>query len=730
MPRMDDSELRTVVDRELTASIGYSSSDLSAQREQAMRYYLGERVGPLEGREGRSSVVLTDVADTIEWMMPSLMRMFTSGEDVVEYHPKTPRPGDPEEVIEQFIGAADDATDYINWVFMKDNPGFLILYTWFKDALLQKNGIVKYWWEETDQFETENYVNLTDAEAVFLEQQPDFEVKASDSELVATEDQFGIFDPVEVFEIEGRRKVTVGRIAVESVPPEEFLISRWARRIKDSPFTAHWKMMTRSELIEQGYPRKIVERLPTESRYDTQNQEQGARFDYDDTGPNEQGASQPQQGRVKVYECYIQIDADGDGVAELLKVTMAGNEILDREEAERVPFADITPIIMPHKFFGLSIADLVKDLQEIRSTIMRQILDNMYQTNNERWEIPEGIIGDNTLDDHDNNTPGAYVRTRGAGGIRPLPVQATWQAGVPMLEVMAAEREARTGVTRYNQGLNADSLNKTATGINRIHESAQQRIELIARIFAETGMKDLFAGLLGLAREFGEPTMVPNPGFNDRLIKDGQPLQKADGTPLTERFKELDPSSWPEGMMVNIRVGLGTGAKDAQAAQLTNIYGVQMQLRQSGDPELQAIATPTDIYETLTQLATVSGVSDGRQLFTNPEEAKAAAEAQGDEAAQQQQQQMEAMIQMQQMMAEMQAKIESMQSAQEHQQDMELQVLKGGQQLQLQSLKGDQDMTQQEADNEDEAEMKAAEWGVKAGIAEDQLAARQNGAGQ
>lgn len=577
MPRkLTDKELKAIVDAELSDASTFAGSRLSDQRETAMRYYLGEPFG--DERDGRSKVVLTDVADTIEWILPSLLRIFASSDEVVRFEPV--EPNDEEQ--------AAQATDYVNWVFTKDNPGFLILYTWFKDALLQKNGIVKHWWQETERVEQETYTNLLDEMLVELVTPDDVEVTEHSQRAEILEDPVtGVAAPIAIHDVKIRRKTRDGRVAVENVPPEEFLISRKAKRIKDASFVAHRVRKTRSDLIEQGFDRGKVMRAPQHVALGEQETEQDARYIHDGTDPDESERTDAPMQEVTVFECYIRVDRDGDKIAELLKVIVTGDDILEVEEADSIPFSSITPVPMPHKFFGLSIADFVMDLQKIRSTIMRQVLDNMYLSNNTRTELPEPAIGEHTLEDWYNNVPGGAVRTAAPGLMREISVPAMWQHGVPMLEQLLQEREARTGVTRFSQGLNADALSgqRTAVEVNALTEGAQQRVELIARIFAETGVKDLFLAIHALVRKYQDRA---------RIVR------------LRSKFVAVDPSDWRERMDLTTSVGLGTGNKDQQVGHLSAVLDRQLLLRQ--DPGLTRLAPPEAIAETFRRIVEAAGI--------------------------------------------------------------------------------------------------------------------------
>lgn len=589
MGKMTESELKAVLSAEIADALGHAGGEIGEQRRKALDYYLGRPFG--NEMEGRSRVVSTDVADTIEWILPALLKIFTAGDEVVRFEPAGP---EDEEVAKQ-------ATEYVNWVFTRDNPGFLILYTLFKDALLQKNGIVKVWWEEREEAVRETYRGKTAEEVQMLLADPEVEPLAH-SEYEATAILAGAGGLPEArtvthHDLVLKRRTTGGGVRIVPVPPEEFLISRRARSIEEAAFVAHRVRRTVSELIEMGYDRALVEGLGGDEESSPGRR---WRLDGEDALAEPAGGANAAMREIWVTECYVRIDWDGDGIAERRKVTVAGSghQILDNEAFEGVPFVSVTPIIMPHRFFGLSVADLVMDLQLIKSTILRQILDNLYLSNNGRHVISDQV----NLDDMLTSRPGGIVRLKNGaipaqGHVLPLDTPLVAAQAFPMLEYIDGIRENRTGVTRYNQGLDADTLNKTATGIGQIMSAAQQRIELIARIFAETGIKDLFRKIL---EYLGKHQPAP------RIIR------------LRNRWVPMDPRQWSTQMDVSINVGLGTGNKEQMLAHLRALLGLQIEaIRFQGGAE-GPLVTLANVYHTLQKLVENAGLKSVEAYFTDP----------------------------------------------------------------------------------------------------------------
>ena len=467
-----EQELMSRIHQEISDSLGYDG-EISLQREEAIKYYYALPFG--NEVDGRSQYVDSTVQDTIEWIKPSLMRVFASGDEMVKFTPHGP----------EDVSAAAQATDYVNYVFTKDNKGWEILYSWFHDALLQKNGIVKVWWDEYPEEKREEYRNLGEVEFEYLISDDEVEVL----EHTEYEDNGVIYHDLVI-----KRSSYNGKIKIENVPPDEFLISREAKSIQDARFVCHRVKKTVSEL-RQMYPDDDfdVGELGAGYNEEVYNAERQARYEIDDSfawgdGMNESGEEALRE--YWLHESFIQTDYDDDGIAELRKVCSVGDYIFSNEEIDKVPFVSITPLKIPHKFFGMSVADLVMDLQLIKSTLMRNLMDNAYNQNFGRYAVMEGQAN---LDDLLTQRPGGIVRVKSPNAVMPLATPPLQPESFQMLGYLDEVREARTGVNKNTQGINADALTShtTATAVNAVMTNAQSRVELIARQFAETGVKEL-----------------------------------------------------------------------------------------------------------------------------------------------------------------------------------------------------------------------------------------------
>jgi hypothetical protein len=594
---MDINKLKSIIESEIDDSIGYVETDTVAERQEALEYYLREPYG--NEVEGKSQIVTGEVAEVVDGALPQLIRVFTSTDGVVEFQPVND--GD-----EPF---AQQATEYCNWVFYRDNDGFLILHNWFKDALLQKTGIVKAYWDEKIDVTKESYEDLSDDDLMMLMQDEDLEVVEQETEEEIDE----ITDPMtgQVFQnvkrehyVKVKRTKKDGRVVVENVPPEEFLISKRARTIQDSPFVAHRRMMTRSELIAMGFKKDIVETLQSGDTLEF-SPDRIARYSRGEQ-PNSMGSQDESMEVVEVYECYIKVDYNNDGIAELRRVVYASNEVLEDMECDYIPFHSLCPIPIPHKFYGQSLADRALDLQLIKSTVLRQMLDNLYLTNNYRVGAVEGQVN---LDDLLTSTAGGVVRMKNPNAIVPLTVQPTTSGSFPMLEYLDGVQARRTGVSDSQNGIDPNILqNVTAAAVSAMSQASAGKLELIARIFAETGVKSLFKGILHLLCKYQD---------KERLIR------------INGKFVPFNPREWHDQYNVSINVGLGTGTRQEQLATMQMILQKQEQIIQQYGLS-NPLVNLMQYRNTLAKFINMAGFKDAAQFMNEitPEQNEALSQPQ------------------------------------------------------------------------------------------------------
>ena len=574
--KISDDELIQRVNNEIFDALGQNDT-LNQQRESAMEYYFGMPLG--NEVDGRSQYVDSSVMDTIEWIKPSLMRVFASGEEMVKFNPVGP----------EDVETAAQATDYVNYIFTKDNPGWEILYTWFTDALLQKNGIVKCWWDEYEDWNREEYNGLDEQEFNALLLSPSVEV----IEHTPYQDDYGMKHDIVI-----TRKAYVGKVRVENVPPEEFLISREAKTIEDARFTCHRVLKTLSEL-RLMYPDEDLDPKDLGSGEDSYlYQNELARFDFDDSRglPWGDGNITSEDESLRTYwlhESFMKIDYDGDGIAELRKVCSVGQEVLANEAIDSIPFISITPIKIPHKFFGLSIADLVMDIQKIKSVLMRNLMDNMYNQNFGRYAVLEGQAN---LDDLLTQRPGGVVRVKSPNAIMPLATPQLEQSSFSMLDYLDNLRESRSGVNKYSQGLNDNALTShtTATAVSATMTAAQSRVELIARCFAETGVKELMRNIYELVLKNQD---------HERVVM------------LRNKWVPVRPDMWRDKMDCTVSVGIGNGNRDQQLMHLTTMLSFAGDAMRGG----LKIVNEKNMYNMGAALVKNMGFQNVDDFLTDPE---------------------------------------------------------------------------------------------------------------
>jgi len=405
--------------------------------------------------------------------------------------------------------------------------------------------------------------------------------------------EMGIPVPI-LHDVRATRRLPKGRVKIEALPPEEFLIDRRAKSIADADFVAHRRVVTVSDLTAMGYDFDEVSKLATDTDELDTNVERYTRNPalVDNRGDR----SDPAMRKVSYIEAYVRVDRDGDGIAELRKVCVAGvgNKILSDEPCDMAPFAAFCPDPEPHDFFGMSVADTVMDVQRIKSVIMRNTLDSLSQSINPRMAVVEGQA---SIEDVMNTETGAIIRMNQPNAVTPLTMPFVGQAAFPVLQYMDQIKQSRTGISAASQGLDPDALtNSTATGVNATVQAAQQHIEMIARLFAETGLKDLMKGVLKLVVQHQDQA---------RMVR------------LTNEFVQLDPRGWDSGMDVMVNVALGRGTDQARMAMLTQI--AQQQREALG--ELGPINPLTDLqklYNTLSEITTLAGFKDTSQFWSDP----------------------------------------------------------------------------------------------------------------
>lgn len=674
---MDDGKLKSILENEIDNAIGYLDTETTEARTKALEYYLRQPYG--NEVDGRSQIVTGEVAEAIDGALPQLVRVFTQSDDIVRFEPKGP--GDEE--------GAKQATDYCNWVFYTQNPGFTILHNWFKDALLQKNGVVKCYWDVKEDVTKEEYRGLTDEELVLLMADGSREIVAQDTTIIEQIGPDGQPVVMQTSDVIVAKRTQHGAVKVENVPPEEFLISKRARSIADSPFVAHRKLLPRSDLIAMGFDPEIVNDLPSFNDLSFTD-ERLARYSRGEQ-PDEEASLDHSMQEIEVYEAYLMADYDGDGIAEMRQIFYAGSDILSNVETDYNPFHSLCPIPIPHKFFGESLADRSMDIQLIKSTVVRQMLDNLYLSNNARVGAVEGQVN---LDDLLTVTPGGVVRMKSPNAVVPMQVPSVIAQAFPMLQYLDDAQSKRTGVSDMQQGLNPDVLqNVTAAAVAASTAAAGGKLELVARIFAETGVKSLFKGILQLLCKYQDKPTVMR---------------------LRGKYVPVDPREWSNQYDVDISVGLGTGSKGEQMTMLQMVLAKQEAILQQFGPS-NPLVSVGQYRGTLGRFIEAAGFTDSAEFF---KEITPEIEAQLAQPKQQQPdpttaaliQQSQAQIQI----AQQKAAADVQAAQQKAMADIQLQREKAAAEIQLMREKTEAQMALKAKELEAEIQLKAAE--LSAGI--------------
>jgi hypothetical protein len=582
---MDDTELQGIVAGELEDAVSYIDADVSPIRAKGTEYYRGDPFGNEE--EGRSQVVAMEVRDTVSAMMPSLMKVFFSSENVVEYVPRGP----------EDVAGAQQATDYANYIFSADNNGFMTTYALFKDSLVRKCGIAKYWWEEVEEVKIEEYSGLDDQTLqVLMSEGAEVKIVVSYQEPGAVPQMdmtTGMAMPVPmVHDVQVKRKTKDGRIKIMAVPPEELVLDRRARSFDDAGIIAHRQMATVSDLIAMGYDQDEIEENISSTDLDS-NDEYLARQPLSTTMGSGDSLN-PMQRRVLYIEAYMRVDFDGDGIPELRKICCMGSgyTVVRNLPASYIPFVDFPCDPEPHTspLEAMSIFDITHDIQEIKSEIMRNTLDSLAQSIHPRTAVVEGQVN---IDDVLNNETGAIIRMRAPGMVQPFSSPFVGQAAFPMLDYMDQMREDRTGMSKAAMGLDADALQSTTkAAVAATVSASQSRLELQARLLAE-GMKKLFKGILYLMTTHQD---------KPRMVR------------LRNEWVQIDPRVWDANMDVTVNIGLGNGDLNEKIQALTMISGKQEQIMQQfglANP----VVTPAMYIRTIQKIVELSGMKDASSYF-------------------------------------------------------------------------------------------------------------------
>lgn len=553
--------------------------DLSEDRAEAFKFYFAKKLG--NEVEGRSAITTSDLSDTVEWIIPSLMKIFASGDEVATVGPRSQEDTETAEVQQELT----------NYQLRQRNNWYLILNDFFRDALLQKIGVIKYQWVESKERIEKTYKGLSEQELMALlagaDQDEDLEVE--DYTLVSETAGFDAIYNVQVV------KYLVDEYPeITAVPPEEVGFPKSATDVDSCPFLYHKTLMWPYE-IKKAYGEDAFKKI--KKAFNDFSETNTTDSDSDDTVMQERFGDlggvefwkDDETDQYWVYECYYRDKDSGDPKI----VILCGDQIIEEQDNKygRPPFEITTPVKLSHRMVGRSMFDLLGKLQELRTVLLRQILDNIYFTNLGRYIGDESQI--NMSDFLNNNHPGAFIRgNKDAIGELPAPQLQPWT--FKLLEYVEADKEARTGVTKYNQGLDANSLNKTARGISAILGQSLQRIENMARLFAEMAIGPLVQRIVDMNTKF---------------------LKRETSIRVMNKWVPVDPVNLVGRYDVIVNVGIGTGAKDQVIAQMQQLLGIYGQLMQMGLP----VATAENVYNAMKELVKAMGYRNHRDYVTDPQ---------------------------------------------------------------------------------------------------------------
>jgi len=603
---MEEQELEGIIASLIEEAQDHIDLTEAPDRVRASDYYQGKPFGNEE--DGRSQVVSYDVRDTISLMMPQIMRTFFGSEKVVEFVPREASD----------VPTSEQASDYVNQVVLgQDNPAFSVFYNVFKDALIKRVGVVKVDWERKEEVEHEEFTMLDDMGLEALLADPDIEASSVESypdpdfvppppEMLAqAQEQQQVspnvspqvppeVQPPQLHDVVIRRVNSQGQIIVEAIPPEEFLIDRRAKSVEESAIVAHRRYLSVSELTQMGYDfDEMLALAGGEDEFDT-NSEYLSRHAVGTFADSSSGGDANR--KVLYIESYARVDYDGDGIAELRRFCTAGShhELLHHSPVNSIPFVLFNGHPEPHKWVGHSVADLTMDIQLIKSSVLRNMLDSLAKSIHPDTWFVEGQVNE---DDVLSNKVGKVVRTRGAGLVGEFVKNFSGKEAFPMMDYLDQIKEDRTGMSKASMGLNPDALqSSTKAAVSATVSASQAQIELLCRVFAENGMKPLFKKILKLLNRHQEKA---------RMVR------------LRNQWVPIDPRAWDSDMDVSVNVALGLGTTEERMQMLEAIALKQATILNEQGVE-NPLVTNEQYHNTLTKMTELSGYKDTQSFWTDP----------------------------------------------------------------------------------------------------------------
>ena len=571
--QMDEEEFKGYVGRLLDDAIQYCD-ELSQERVISSKYYSGHF--PEQDDEGRSGATSYDVRDTINAILPSLLRVFFGGKKIMQFTPKGP----------EDIQMAEQCSSYINNLILEQQPNFFTtLMTVFKDALIRRTGVLKYWWEESETVNTSKFTGLDEQQAQILAGEEDVEEVEMESSGQTPEG-------VPLYDVSLKRRIKEGQIRIEALPPEEFLISRVAKTVDSADIVSHRSYKTISELVSMGYDREEIEEHSGIEEGFSNNEEFVNR--HADNATRHQDNMEPASRKVLYCESFVRIDRDQDNYSELLKVCTIGSShnIVNVMPCDYIPFVRFTPDPTPHSWDGASITDIVADIQRIKSAILRNVMDSLVMAVSPRMVVQEGQVN---MKDVLNTEVGSIIRARGGpASVTQLDTPFLGQPALGVMSMLDEIKASRTGITKISQGLDVENLTSTArVGIDASVKAAQAHIELIARIFAETSLKPLYKGILHLVVKYQDRAKMAR---------------------LNNQWVPIDPRYWDSDMDITVDIPLGAGSDMEKMQFLSTIAQKQETMLQQFGPE-NPIVSLKNYHSTLSRMIELAGFQDPSVFF-------------------------------------------------------------------------------------------------------------------
>ncbi len=576
---LDQTQIESIVSKAIQDAVDFIDDEIEPQRIKAQRYYDAEV--DIGHEEGRSSCVSTKCREVVRGLKPSIQRIFLTSEKPVEFVPRGP----------EDVQAAEQATSYISYKFQQHN-GYRVLNDVFQDAMVKKTGIAYVYYNEEMETEIHTYTNLSDDEFAVIVEDDNVEVIEHEMRSSMSVDEAGLEIDTPEHDVKIARSIPYGDICIESIPPEDFFVDRNARSIDDYYICGHSSEKRVADLLALGYSLDDLQGLENDTYSSVDDEVEFERRGYTTDESDNENISTSSK-KITVTTAFMMLDIEGTGQPKLYQFLCAGGmyKLLDFSEADCAPYAIFECDPESHAFFGTSLVDLVLHDQDAATAMLRGVLDNVALTNNPGLQVVDGQAA---IDDLLNNEIGRIVRVKSPNAITEMAVPFTAGATLPALQYFDQLVDNKTGVSKMAQGLDPDVLkSSTATAIAASQEGQTGQAEVIARNFAEGGMKQMFKLMLDL--------MIKNVDEEQIMRLNGQ-------------FVPIDVQAWNADMDLICNVGIGTGRENERAAALQQALTIQQQIYQGYGPN-NGLVTLTQIRNTLADLLAVGGVRNADRYF-------------------------------------------------------------------------------------------------------------------